>query len=259
MAKKRRSVSTKVQLAGLAVLAVVTLGVVGYTVTKPDATVTLTPQVANYTPPPVNLPQAPKLPDIPAGSQVLLIGDSYALGTGATDRESGRYGAILSAMFQWNTTIDGIGGTGFTWGGGADGTANNQYINRITAHAANPEMKPRLVILQGGQNDHRAKPEDLQAATGTAVTAVKTAWPEAAVLVVGPTAPQPLAAKLGRMATPIAAGATEAGAFSLNPIREKWFTNENSPGFDYDKSHVNDAGHKYMAEQIVNGIKRLQS
>lgn len=255
---KRRSIK-KVQIAGLAVLALATMSVIGYTFMKPAPTADLSPQVASYTPPPVDLPQAPKMPDVPAGSQVLLIGDSYALGSGATDRETGRYAAVLSATFQWNTTIDGIGGTGFTWGGGADGTANNQYVNRIASHATNPDMKPKLVILQGGQNDHRAKAEDLQLATTQAVTAVKTAWPEASILVVGPTAPQPLASKLARIATPIDSGAAEAGAFSLNPIRENWFTTANSPGFDFDKSHVNDGGHKHMADMIAAGIKRMQA
>lgn len=244
------------QHGALAVLAIITFAIVGFTFLKPPPSAALPPAVANYTPPPVTLPAAPKLPALPAGSPVLIIGDSYALGTGATTRETGRYAARVAAAFGWAATIDGIGGTGFTWGGtGGDG---NKYGARVAAHAANPDMKPQLVILQGGQNDHRAKPDELKTAVANTIAAVKAAWPDASILVVGPTAPQPLAGMLGRIATPINAAAMEAGVFSINPIRENWFTKENSPGFDFDKSHVNDAGHQYMAERIVADIKDFQ-
>lgn len=138
MAKRRRSLSTRLQLIGLAVLAVLTMAVVGFTFFKPAPSMTLPPAVASYTPPPVAVPIGPKIPDLPAGSPVLIIGDSYALGTGASTRETGRYAARVAGAFGWNATIDGIGGTGFTYGGTVGDSA--KYINRVTAHAATARL-----------------------------------------------------------------------------------------------------------------------
>lgn len=186
---------------------------------------------------------------IPAGSDVLLIGDSYAEGTGASSTATA-WPALLGTQQGWNMTVDGIGGTGFTWGGGADGSAGQTFSARLAQRATDPNLTPELVILEGGQNDYRADAKDLTAAVAADVDAAKAAWPNAAVIVLGPAAPEPLASSIERMDTSIEAGAQRAGAYSINPRAGQWFTTANSPEFDFDGAHVNDGGHSLIAQKI---------
>lgn len=245
----------KVILAVQVTIAVAGLCVYAYKTVNPPI------NVANRPEPTYSIGQAANVEklEIPEAAEVVIIGDSYTLGTGAADRPTGGWAPRVAAAEGWNATIRGIGGTGFTWGGGTDGTDGDQFINRVNELAADPAIAPDLVIIQGGQNDYRATPDELEAATTETVTAAKAAWPEAEMVVFGPTAPKPLVDSLGRMSRPIGRGAVAAGAFYIDPITEGWITDENSPGFDFDKAHVNDAGHEYLASRFEEAIDALTS
>lgn len=261
-----RLTSTKVQVGLLATLAVVTLGVlVGGYVHAQDAGRAAVAAAKDYKPEAPVLPGRPTLPAFPPGSKVLFIGDSWTEGVGASDKANGNWAALTADHFGWERHIDGIGGTGFTRGGGAEGgalgTDNNQYINRLDRWIADPGIVPDLVFFEGGLNDDRAKPEALGKAVREVVAKAKEAWPSATVIVMGPAAPQPLGAMLARMADPIANAAIDAGAFSINPVQRKWFTTDNSQQFllPADGAHVNDAGHRYTSERLASAIQELQT
>lgn len=194
---------------------------------------------------------------IASGSQVLIIGDSYAQGTGASSTAT-QWTTLLTKDRGWNTVLDGIGGTGFTWGGGVDGTDGDTYSTRIAAHAKDTNLNPALVILEGGQNDYRADAADLSKAVTDDVAAVQAAWPTSKVVVIGPAAPEPLATDIERMDTSVQSGARAANAYSINPRATKWFTVENSPGFNFDGAHVNDGGHKLIAQKIGEALDQFE-
>lgn len=193
---------------------------------------------------------------VPDSAQVLIIGDSYAQGTGASN-DAAKWTTILAKDQGWDAVVDGIGGTGFTWGGGDDGQAGNVYSARIKKHAQDPSLKPSLVILEGGQNDYRADAADLTHAVADDVASVRAAWPAAQVIVVGPAAPEPLATDIERMDTSVQAGAIRAQAFSINPRATKWFDEKNSPGFNFDGAHVNDGGHALIAQKIGEALDQF--
>lgn len=201
-------------------------------------------------------PTGPSPLDVPSGSKVLIVGDSYAAGTGASSERT-RWTSILERDQHWDVTVDGVGGTGFTWGGGTDGTDGDTFAARIAEHASNENLNPALVILEGGQNDYRADAGDLSSAVADDVSAVKAAWPGAQVVVLGPAAPEPLATDIERMDSSVQAGALRAGAYSINPRTTKWFTAENSPKFNFDGAHVNDGGHELIASKIGDALDQF--
>jgi acyl-CoA thioesterase-1 len=194
---------------------------------------------------------------VAAGSQVLIVGDSYAQGTGASSTAT-QWTTLLAKDRGWNTVVDGIGGTGFTWGGGTDGKDGDEFSKRIAEHAKDDTLTPALVILEGGQNDYRADAKDLANAVEDDVNAVRAAWPKTEVLVIGPAAPEPLATDIERMDTSVNAGARAADAYSINPRTTTWFTTENSPGFNFDGAHVNDGGHKLIAQKIGEALDQFE-
>ncbi|MEG9247441.1 SGNH/GDSL hydrolase family protein [Arthrobacter sp. Soc17.1.1.1] len=218
-----------------------------------------------YTPTGISRDNGQTMPALPAGSQALFIGDSWAEGVGASDKADGNWAALTADYFGWERTIDGIGGTGFVRGGGSQegaiGNDNNQYINRLNFWIEDPDMTPDLVVIEGGLNDDKAEPADLRAAVKDVATRAKEAWPDTSVLVMGPAAPQPLGAMLQRMAEPIRSGALDAGAFTIQPVLRGWFTEENSAQFlvPGDGAHVNDAGHQYTSQRLIAAIQELQN
>lgn len=194
---------------------------------------------------------------LPKNPQVLIVGDSYAQGTGASS-EANRWTTLLADTQGWDAQVDGIGGTGFTWGGGEDGKDGETFSARIAQHAKDGTINPALVILEGGQNDYRADAADLAAAVKKDVQAVRAAWPKTEVIVIGPAAPEPLATDIERMDTSVEAGARAADAYSINPRATKWFNDDNSAQFNFDGAHVNDGGHKLIAAKIAVALKQFE-
>nr|WP_302053597.1 SGNH/GDSL hydrolase family protein [Nocardioides panacis] len=149
------------------------------------------------------------------------------------------------------------GGTGFTFGGGVSGEAGQDYLTRVRALAGTPTQF-NVVVLEGGQNDLRADRSQLLRDTGQVIAAVHEAWPGAVIIVLGPCAPQPLQHVLADTAAAIDAAARAAGAYSVNPAARKWFTDANSPGYDFDHTHVNSAGHAYIAQRLVQAVRTMR-
>lgn len=184
---------------------------------------------------------------LPESPRVLMIGDSYMLGTGA-DGPDTTWARQVASNLGWDAEIDGVGGTGFTVAQ-AEGAA---FADRLPDHAG---QQFDLVFIEGGQNDHLATPEELTAAVNTTVARAQQQWPGASVIVMGPAAPQPLGDMLGRMADPIDLEAKSLGALGINPVASGWMTMENSPGFDFDGAHVNQAGHDHIATKVSDQIQ----
>jgi lysophospholipase L1-like esterase len=178
------------------------------------------------------------------------MGDSFTEGYGAEIKKEQGYAYLLAKATGWNATIAGVGGTGFSWGGGKDGTAGNTYLQRLKVQSASG-LEPEMVILQGGSNDYRADTAMMVTAVQDTVAYAHKAWPKAQVLVIAPMPVQPHGKNLSRVAQAMLAGASSSGAFYIDPNGLGWLTIENTPQYAFtDGAHVNTAGHAYLASKI---------
>jgi acyl-CoA thioesterase-1 len=195
--------------------------------------------------------------ELPAKPVFLILGDSYTAGTGA-DREDQGWAYVVARSLGYPTNIDGVGGTGFAWGGGPQDDRGQEYEVRLREISRDPRFVPNVLILQGGQNDSELNnPDELKTATAQTIDAARRFWPGVQVLVLGPSAPQPLAKELRAANTAVRAGAAAANAPFIDAYEAGWFTGANSPGFDADGAHPNTAGHAYLAEKFLEAWAAL--
>lgn len=188
--------------------------------------------------------------ELPAEPVLLILGDSYTAGMGAAQAEQG-WAYLVAGTLGYPTNIDGVPGTGFAWGGGQD-DGGKEYEVRLRTIAEDPRFVPNVLILQGGQNDALLNnPDELKAATAQTIEAARKLWPGVQVVVLGPSAPQPLAEELRDANNAVRAGAEAASAPFIDAYEAGWFTAENSPGFDADGVHPNTAGYAHMAEKFL--------
>nr|WP_248759131.1 SGNH/GDSL hydrolase family protein [Pseudarthrobacter sp. SSS035] len=253
-----------IKYGALFLLAVVAFGVAGIALTNPRGageasnTVTVTPAAATATAsaPPAPTPTATATAQrlgiqLPADPVVLILGDSYTAGDGA-DRPDQGWAYLVAGSLGYPTNIDGVGGTGFAWGGGAQDNQALEYEVRLQRIAENPVFVPNVLILQGGQNDSLINnPDEIQTATARTIESARRFWPGVQVVVLGPSAPQPLAEELRSANSAVRAGAAAAKAPFIDASDAGWFTSANSPEFDFDGSHVNTAGHNHIAEKFL--------
>lgn len=235
---------------GLVLVASVSLGLVAFAVGRPQIAPAVSAGKSVETPLPEVIPTPdPLLAGVPTGAEALIIGDSYTQGHAAT--EDNGYAYVLGRSLGWQTTVNGVGGSGYAAGGGAGGVGSEQFTNRITSLASSG-ISPAVVILQGGQNDFRVTKPELTTIVTDTVNQVKDAWPSAIVVVVGPSAPYPLAKTTSGLSETIKAGAQNANTPFVDVLTLGWFTEENSPTYAHtDGSHLNTAGHQYMADQLA--------
>ncbi len=265
-----------IKYAALAVLAVLAFGVAALALMNPGglggAPESLPASIQVATPVAAAASSSPAVPtatptapatappagiELPAEPVVLILGDSYTAGDGADSPDQG-WAYLVANALGYPTNIDGVGGTGFAWGGGAQDELGGEYELRLQQIAATPSFVPNVLILQGGQNDAQIpNPEEVKAATTQTILAARRFWPGVQVVVLGPSAPQPLAEELRATNTAVRAGAEAAGAPFVDAIDADWFTTANSPGFDFDGAHPNSAGHAYIAEKFLESWAAL--
>jgi acyl-CoA thioesterase-1 len=257
-----------IKYGALFLLAVVAFGVAGFALTNPrgpgeavspvtESSPVATP-TASATPAPTATATAQKLKiQLPAKPVLLILGDSYTAGDGANRPDQG-WAYVVANALGYPTNIDGEGGTGFAWGGGAQDNQAREYEVRLRAIAADPRFVPNVLILQGGQNDALiTSPDEIQTATAQTIEAARKLWPGVQVIVLGPSAPQPLAKELQGANSAVRAGAAAAGAPFIDAYEAGWFTAANSPGFDFDGAHPNTAGHAHLAEKFLESWATL--
>ncbi|WP_371876040.1 SGNH/GDSL hydrolase family protein [Pseudarthrobacter sp. SSS035] len=257
-----------IKYGALFLLAVVAFGVAGIALTNPRgpgeavSPVTASSPVATPTATATQAPTATATAQrlkiqLPAQPVLLILGDSYTAGVGAELPDQG-WAYVVANALGYPTNIDGEGGTGFAWGGGPQDSAAREYEVRLREAAADPRFVPNVLILQGGQNDALAtSPDEIQSATAQTIEAARRLWPGVQVVVLGPSAPQPLAEELQGANSAVRAGAAAAGAPFIDAYGAGWFTGANSPGFDFDGAHPNTAGHAHLAEKFLESWATL--
>ncbi|WIE64532.1 SGNH/GDSL hydrolase family protein [Curtobacterium sp. MCLR17_036] len=190
---------------------------------------------------------------IAPGSRVLIVGDSYTSGRGSTTGLHG-WAQDIVADRHWNAKIDGYPGTGYV-DTGRTGSSHYTYGPRIERHAA---FDPQLVLVQGSQNDWLVDAEMLQARVERTLRTAEQTWPDAVVVAVGPSAPQPWAQSTTGVAASVSAGAAAAGVPYIDALGGGWFTAANSPRYQAsDGAHLNDAGYQYLADRVAQSLDEL--
>ncbi|WP_066293787.1 SGNH/GDSL hydrolase family protein [Arthrobacter sp. B6] len=259
-----------IKYGALFLLAVVAFGVAGIALTNPRGAgevvipVTASSQAATPTatatpsPTPTATATAQRLGiQLPVEPVLLILGDSYTAGVGAAPADQG-WAYLVAGSLGYPTNIEGEPGTGFAWGGGAQDELALEYEVRLQTIAEDPSFVPNLLILQGGQNDSLiSNSEEIKRATAQTIESARRFWPGVQVVVLGPSAPQPFAEELTAANTAVRAGAEAANAPFIDAYEAGWFTDANSPGFDFDGAHVNTAGHAHIAEKFLESWATL--
>ena len=189
---------------------------------------------------------------LPESPRALIVGDSYADGTGA-DSDDTSWAATSAEKLGWDVRILGSGGTGYTW----PGPNNTGTFPERIAKEAKKNRDYDVIVIEGSQNDYRSNRSEIFEAVTETLAMVQNRWPDAALIAFGPTAPTPLGPKLERMASPVQDAALASGAFSINPIEAKWLTEDNSEQYRFDNAHVNQAGHDYISQRFAEAVSAL--
>lgn len=187
------------------------------------------------------------------GSDVLIVGDSYTTGRGSYDGTHG-WAQDLVADRGWDATIDGVPGSGYV-NTGATNSARSTYLSRIERRGS---LDPELVIVQGSQNDWLVSSATLEARVERTLRAAKRQWPQAVIVAIGPSAPQPRAETTTGISSAVAAGARAAGVPFVDALDRQWFTKMNSGSYAAgDGQHLNDDGYRYLAAKIDSALEEL--
>jgi lysophospholipase L1-like esterase len=185
----------------------------------------------------------------PAGSDVLLFGDSWTQSTGATCPTVG-YAARLAAEFGWVPDIQGFGGTGFV----ARGVIDADYLTRLQAL---PATSPALVLVQGGLNDALAGASEAAelAAARAVLDLVVQRYPQAQVVVLGPPQTQVVdPTTVAAMDRALAQASAEHQVPYLSPQTARWDLQRFTTG---DGLHPDDLGHENLAALVAAALRAL--
>lgn len=197
-------------------------------------------------------PPAPSSSSTPVAgpTSVLVIGDSYAAGTGASKPERS-WVSLLADAEGWTVTNDARGGTG--------------YLNEVTANAklacgrkfcpnygdvlalASGE-DPDVVLVSGGRNDLSHELPSVRAAVTAFYHAARKTFPDAEVLAVSPLwDDDPAPPVLADLAQAVRAAVAETGATYLDvgqPLRS------HTGMVVADGVHPDDKGHEAIFRAV---------
>jgi len=256
--------------AALFLLAVVVLGLAGLTlqqVDDPDSQPqSITPAAApaplptqatptaTTAPTPTPTPTAPATPA--AERSLLIIGDSFSSGVGASSPDKG-WAPLVARAIEGPDLIDAVPASGYVFPGTARG-ADDSFPSRVQRLAAAGGGAPDVVIVQGGQEDYRGTLSELEQAVGLTVTRLRAAYPQARIVLFGSTRAFPES----RALEPINAAITKAAAALdvpfIDPVGEQWINAGNSARYiSYDLTHPDDAGYAYLTRRFLDDFRAL--
>jgi lysophospholipase L1-like esterase len=190
----------------------------------------------------------------PDDTVAVFLGDSYTEGWGASDAST-RWSALVAEEAGWVEVNQGQGGTGFvtTSGLGACGLDFcPTYLDRVPDVIA---AQPDIVFIAGGQNDLRTlatDPEAVRSAVMETYDRIRAGLPQARIVAVGPSVAQPGNQLIAELDEWVQATAKTVGAEYVSLIDPVVIEPEL---LDVDGVHVNDKGHRAIAERVLAGIR----
>ncbi len=172
----------------------------------------------------------------PERASIVVIGDDFTAGTAMNSGPT--WPSLLD--IDADVTPLAVAETGYTIGAAGD---------TFAARAATVPATADVVVFLGGGDDPLGSA--LQPAVAAALTAARSAAPDARLVVVGPPwtgNPDAVAGSMITRRDAVAAAATAAGAVFIDPIADEWFDGTGLVGSD--GIHPTDAGHARMAERL---------
>ncbi|WP_170854050.1 SGNH/GDSL hydrolase family protein [Microlunatus flavus] len=194
------------------------------------------------------------LPDRP---KVLLLGDSYTKGIGASTRTKG-YAYQVAEPLGWDLTVDGKSGTGYI-DPSADGA--DTFAERMWNHPHGAADVPYdLVVIQGGSNDRKYTQAEVAGRINLTIRTSRRLWPQAQIILMGPINPWANVAEYAMVNDKLTTAAAANGILSIDPIGEQWFVPGDGQQYaNLENGHPNDAGHELMARRFVADVKKFSS
>ncbi|MFC8038751.1 SGNH/GDSL hydrolase family protein [Paenarthrobacter sp. NPDC057355] len=189
----------------------------------------------------------------PAKPIAVFIGDSYTQGTGASSGNN--WVTVAASGAGLNAVNLGRGGTGYLTVAGKEGCGMEKcpsYPEMVSQAVA---AKPSAVVVAGGQNDFQQfarDPERVSDAIAKTYADLRAALPAAKIVAVGPSTPWEVTPDVLAFDKTVqeAAASVKAGYVSLlePPVITR-------PMVLQDGAHVNDAGHKAIAERVGPALR----
>ena len=234
-------------VAALAIAAVCALAAVRPWADAPSAVLATVQDAA----PAVVAPATLALPDEP---RVLIFGDSWTYGSAAALPTLG-YAYVLGDRMGWETTVDGVRGSGYL----KPGLDGGSYGERIAA--LDPALDPDLVIIEGSINDRRLPATGYREAVTAAWDALAALYPSASIVVLGP-APQvlPVQETTARIDADLSALAAARGWWYISPIAQEWITPDNYADVidsAIGRDHPSTGGHAYLATKVAEALAAM--
>ena len=183
-----------------------------------------------------------------------FIGDSYSHGTGASASEN-RWTTLVSKSKGWVEQNLALGGTGYVKTAGINGCGLEFCDNYDGVVLSTPELSVDTFFVAGGQNDFalwRTDSAAVTAAIDKTYDDLRAQYPGATIIAVGPST-------VGEVGTTAIAfdsavqnaaarvGATYVSLIDPNVIAPDMITE--------DGGHVQDAGHRAIADRVLATIE----
>jgi lysophospholipase L1-like esterase len=184
------------------------------------------------------------------GAKAVFLGDSYT--TGLNGAGMGRRGwpAIVGRTLGWRTVNLAVAGTGFM----NPGWTNQPVGTRV---AAAIRQKPDVVVIASGHNDWHWSAATTARAADAVLDRLHRALPDAVLVIVAPiwsngTPP----ARCLDLRDHLRRTARSLHAIFVDPLADRWFAGTRQRLIGGDGIHPTDAGHRYIAQRILEAIAR---
>ncbi|GAB14349.1 hypothetical protein ARGLB_064_01120 [Arthrobacter globiformis NBRC 12137] len=223
--------------------------VAGFALMGPVSPPPVSDKVANYTPPaPTQEPPAPK---------VVVFGDSFGQGAGASDRTMGWIGRLQRNQ-GWNLTNLSRGGTGYKsnvmkLAAAQESCRLDRCLNYVETIPEARTVGPDVVLVTGGRNDAKVGPETETAAIERFFETLRKTFPRAKIIATNPlwdSRPRP--DSIDRMAATIREAAQAAGGTYVD-IGQPLASHPELIG--PDGIHPTDAGHDVIFVAMLEKMK----
>jgi lysophospholipase L1-like esterase len=192
---------------------------------------------------------------LPSHPKVLLLGDSYTKGIGASSKKKA-YAYEIAEPLGWELTIDGKSGTGYM-NTSSSGAAT--FAERMWQHPHSATDVPYdLVVIQGSSNDRKYTKAEVAGRINLTIRTSRRLWPTAQIMLMGPTNPWANVAEYAMVNTKLTEAAAANAIPFIDPIGEHWFVPGDGERYaNVANGHPNDAGYQLMADRFVGDVKKL--
>nr|WP_223205513.1 SGNH/GDSL hydrolase family protein [Gordonia jinghuaiqii] len=203
-----------------------------------------------HAPEPQQDSQAWQVPASQSAPTLLIIGDSFAGGTGNPEFDA--YPAVLMQRTGWHVRVDAQGGTGFV-NPGVKKTV--RLIDRLESDRR--IHRPDYILVDAGRNDLDMDPTRVSAAIDDYFDRMKTAFPQAKTVIILPsylTSEPP--SNYGPLRDALTSSAEKIEAKVIDPVAEEWYVGiDLNPLLGPDGVHLNGPGNQFYANKIIDRLR----